>query len=166
MISVTISAGSLEEVVAQVKVLVGAFDNPPMQTGDASPAAPRQPESPWGYLPGGVARPESRFAPIDDGTQWDEAAVRDWVRGCSPKGRQVVKVLAENLVIDPRKAADELGWDHIKWAGTWGGPRNQARRVKDVKRLTSWPYGHTYGEPRKLWIHPDIAERVLKALGG
>lgn len=115
-----------------------------------------------GYQPPGVGSP--RFCPVDDGSEWDEDAVRDWLERLTPEGRIVVKTLAKGKIIDPRKQADVLHWDHIRWAGVWTGPRRQSREVATARNLDSWPYGHTYEEPRRMWMHEEIANKVLGVL--
>ncbi len=118
----------------------------------------------WGYRPDGVGRPTDRFSPVDDGTEWNMSRLRDWVLGCNSDGRRVMRALAKKLIIDPRDTAFELGMDGTQWAGTWNGPRKKAERIMKDRQLLAWPYGHSYDEPRRLWIHPEIAKRVLAVL--
>ncbi|GEM_PF-6249308 len=137
--------------------------------GDAPPEQPRlvTVENTWGYRPEGVGFPEPSYSPIDDGTEYIEEALRDWLGGCYGKGLDGIKVLAQHCVIDTREAAKLMGYDKgYGYSGVWNGPRNQAARVRQQRGITSWPYGHTYSEPRKLWMHPKIAERVLRTLNG
>lgn len=115
-----------------------------------------------GYQPPGVGSP--KYYPVDDGSEWGEDEVKDWIQQLRPDGRRVVQVLAQRKVIDPRKEADNLGWNHIKWAGVWTGPRRQAGVIWDTHGVHSWPYGHSYEEPRRLWMHEDIASTVLDVL--
>ncbi len=119
-------------------------------------------EEMWGYRPGGVGRP--RFAPVDDGSEWGTAALEDWIRSFTYEGEVVIGVLANEQIIDPRHAFRQLGWLPNKWSGTWTGPRKQAKRVMEDRGLHSWPYGHSYDEPRRLWMHPGIGARALGIL--
>ncbi|MBI4308161.1 MAG: hypothetical protein HY684_05080 [Chloroflexi bacterium] len=166
MITITVTGDSLKEVATQAKLFADA-----VLTGASPEAAPptaavaqQEGSDAAGYRPAGIGIPEERFSPVDDGREWDEGAAADWLGGCSPEGRQVIRLLAEKLVIDPRDEARRLGWSGTRWAGTWVGPRNQARRVKEVRNLRSWPYGHTYYEPRRLWMHPKIAALISDLL--
>lgn len=168
VISVTICGESIENVAAQAmklaaEVLKGGLSPTELPSGGVHEAEIRM-EDPRGYCPPGVGRPEDEFAPVDDGTEWDEPAINDWLRSLTSEGREVVKILAQNKVIDPRREFGRLGWSGTRWGGTWIGPRKQARRVKDVRGLKTWPYGHTYYEPRRLWMHPTISAHVLKLL--
>lgn len=167
MISVTISGESINDLAAQAKQLADALQGEPLQTVEPVSAQANVEEvrrDPWGYLPNGIGPPERRFSPVDNGTEWDEQAIDDWLMGCSSDGLIVVSVLALRKTIDPRKEYESLGWYGVQWAGTWNSPRKQAERVKNSRGLKSWPYGHTYYEPRRLWMHADIAARVLKIL--
>lgn len=118
-----------------------------------------------GYRPDGVGRPERQYAPVDNGHEWNEEAITDWVNRLTDDSKEVVKILARKRVIDPREEARNLGWSGSSWAGVWTGPRRQASYVMDSRGFRSWPYGHTYEEPRRLWMHESIAEKVLNVLG-
>jgi len=169
MISVTFDGLDLQEVAEQARhfadVILG-----PLTQADAINGAQPQPVSsgvqsksdPFGYRPQGVNLPH--FKPVDDGSEWDQDALEDWVRWFTPDGIKVVKILATGLRIDPRAEAKKLGWTGTYWAGVWTGPRRQAALTRDSRGLRSWPYGHTYIEPRRLWMHPDVAKRVLDLL--
>ncbi|MBN1369962.1 MAG: hypothetical protein JW954_06990 [Dehalococcoidaceae bacterium] len=115
-----------------------------------------------GYLPLGVGKPE--YFPVDDGREWGIESIKDWLGRLNTNGQKVVKVLAEKQILDPREEAGNLGWAGTHWAGTWTSPRRQAGYVMESRGLRSWPYGHTYEEPRKMWMHPDIARIVLEVL--
>lgn len=119
----------------------------------------------WGYRPGGVGNPKPQFSPVDNGEEWNSNSLEDWLDGCNDKVLKVIKILAEKQVIDPREEYSRLGLSGNEWSGMWNGPRNQAERVKNNRGLRSWPYGHTYEEPRRLWMHPKIAHEVLDILG-
>jgi hypothetical protein len=109
--------------------------------------------------------PEDKYSPIDDGNEWNEAALRDWLDSINEDGIKVVKILAKKKLIDPRAEAENLGWPGPRWAGVWTGPRRQAGYVIKTRKISSWPYGHTYYEPRRMWMHQIIAERILIILG-
>ena len=118
-----------------------------------------------GYRPDSVGRPERNYCPIDDGREWDKDSIQDWIGRLREDGREVVRILAKKKVIDPREEARILGWSGSSWAGVWTGPRRQARYVIAKKGLMSWPYGHTYVEPKRMWMHEDIANIVLDLVG-
>lgn len=115
-----------------------------------------------GYRPVGVGI--SEYYPVDDGREWNEEALRDWLDRLSDDGREAVKVLAKGKIIDQREEARKLKWSGSYWAGVWTGPRRQAGYVMDERKLRAWPYGHTYEEPRRMWMHEDIANRVLNII--
>ena len=115
-----------------------------------------------GYRPEGVGM--SEYKPVDDGREWKEAALKEWLESITEDGRKVVGILARKKIIDQRKEIEELNWDGSKWAGVWTSPRRQAGYVMESYRLSSWPYGHTYDEPRRMWMHEDIANMVINIL--
>ena len=171
MMSVTFDGPTTKEVAEQARHFADTVLGPPIQdvaaTGgplQRATSAPQLTSSPSGYQPQGVGLPRSDFSPVDDGSEWDEGPLRAWISRLVPDGRKVVGLLAISLVIDPRAEAKNLGWGGTQWAGVWTGPRRQAKLVKDLHGLQSWPYGHSYDEPRRLWMHPDIAKRVKEIL--
>ena len=115
-----------------------------------------------GYHPNGVGK--SEYRPVDDGREWGEDALGEWIRNLNENGRKVVEILARKKIMDQREQARNLGWSGSEWAGVWTGPRRQARYVMDNHGLSSWPYGHTYEEPRRMWMHESIANRVLSVI--
>jgi hypothetical protein len=117
-----------------------------------------------GYCPQGVGKPEPEYCPIDDGREWNDIAIKDWISRLNENGRKVVSILARKKIIDQREEIESLGWTGSFWAGTWIGPRKQAFNVMDAMGLLSWPYGHSYEEPRRMWMHEDIADLVLKII--
>lgn len=120
-------------------------------------------ESQYGYRPGGVGRPT--LSPVDDGTEWTEPVLNDWIQRLNPNGRRIVALLAKNQIIDPRRAAPMLGWPLRQWSGYSMGPRNQAGMVMRAYGLKSWPYGHSDDVPVRLWMHPNISRAILRLLG-
>lgn len=168
MISITFSGESIEDVAIQAKnFTVAVLPEADLVTSQPTINANNKEErktNPWGYHPYGVGYPEIQLAPIDDGTEWNEDAIEDWLLSCSVSGRKVIKALAVSHVIDPRETYKLLGMDGNTWSGTWNGPRRQAARVKESRQLSSWPYGHSYEEPRRLWMHPKVADRVVRIL--
>lgn len=186
-ISVTCTGNNPDEVYAQLIALAErmslsvGLQSAPLEKDslpnenkipDNDSVPPQQPsvvtvENWWGYRPVGVNYPEEEYSPIDDGTDYTEEALRDWLRGCHDKGRDATKILAEHCVVETREAAKLMGYDKgYGYSGVWNGPRNQADKVRKRMGIQSWPYGHTYEEPRKLWMHPKVAERVLNILNG
>lgn len=173
MVSVTFSGPTVEHLAQDAKAFADRILGQPTQVPppEASEVVARQAPigaSRWGYLPAGVGYPHPEYSPIDDGSEWDQEAITDWIERVRQDGRRVVQALAQGCTsggtIDPRVVGPEMGLPGYRWSGTWTGPRRQAQNVKAARRLRSWPYGHTYAEPRRLWMHPVIAERVLKAL--
>jgi hypothetical protein len=171
MFSITITGDSMEDLKEKLEQALRELSPATVPPGpeETSPESPipmttSVTTSRWGFVPLGVGNPEAEFAPIDDGSEWTVDSLEDWIHACKPDAKEALKILATSRVIDPREAAQGLGWDGAKWAGTWNGPRRQAMRVIDSRNLSSWPYGHTYVEPRRLWMHDVIAERLLGIL--
>ena len=159
MLSVNFSGNSIQEVIKEIQQFTSLISGSLVVGQDSSQIATNL----WdGYLPDGIGRAE--YTPVDDGREWGTEALREWIENLRSDGRQVVGILAQNQIIDPRVEAAQLGWSGTRWAGVWTGPRRQAGYVQESRGLTSWPYGHTYEEPRRLWMHPDIASRVLNIL--
>jgi hypothetical protein len=170
MVSISFTGDGFDDVLIQLKAFVDRClkcdPETVQQTATVHPPTGGPVSSTHGYRPSGVGLPELRFAPIDDGKEWDSSAIRDWINGLVRKARVEIRLVAQapTNVIDPRREASLLGWSGTEWSGVWNGPRNQARRVRAVRGLKSWPYGHTYVEPRRIWMHPAIAARVLEIL--
>ena len=167
MPSVTFEASTLEDVAEQARVFSDKVLGP--RVIDDSPLMATQSTSiiesgPIGFRPQGVGIP--KFFPIDDGAEWTKGPLADWINSLNPKGRIVVQYLARNGIVGPRESAAELGWSGSSWAGVWNNPRRQAAKVKGLHGLGSWPYGHSYEDPRRLWMHPQIAESVRRLLDG
>lgn len=153
MLTINISGKTLQEVAREAiefgNSVLGLSEN----------------EGSWeGYRPRDIGK--SEYRPVDDGREWCEDALREWIEKLNENGRKVVEILARKRIIDQRKEAEELEWSGPKWAGVWTGPRRQAGYVKDNYELSSWPYGHTYEEPRRMWMHENAANRVLRILSG
>ena len=169
MISVTFDGPTPKEVAEHARHFADVVLGPPSQdvtaTSRSLPSAPRPTSDSVGHRPPEVGQPDQKFRPVDDGSEWDGGPLQDWLSRLTPNGRKVVGLLAKRGVIDPRAEAKNLGWGGIQWAGVWTGPRRQAALVKDRHGLQSWPHGHSYDEPRRLWMHPDIAKRVVEILG-
>lgn len=165
---VAFSGRTIQEVALQARefattILGPETSEPSNEVSEARPDLLESSRVRRGYRPAGVGQP--RFGPVDDGTEWaDESVIADWVKGFTRDGRRAVELLATKGEIDPRREAQHLGWSGNHWAGVWTGPRKQAGLVMRARRLNSWPYGHTYVEPRRLWMHPTVAEVVLKVL--
>lgn len=151
MFSIKFEGDTLKSVAVEARKFADAM------LGTKSPSASYE-----GYLPLGIGKPN--YYPVDDGREWDEGAIRDWINRLNDNGRRVVGILAEKQIIDPREEASNIGWSGGHWAGTWTSPRRQAGLVMESRSLMSWPYGHTYEEPRKMWMHEEIARRVLSIL--
>jgi hypothetical protein len=167
MIKVEFTGNSAQDIAREAKQFVDSILGAVQSSGSVSGAqqeSDNQSEisADDGYRPAGVGSP--RYCPVDDGREWDQNAVDDLVSRLTEDGRKVLEILAKGLIIDPRKEASNLGWAGTHWAGVWTGPRRQANEVAVLRDLKSWPYGHTYDEPRRLWIHPEIAKRVINAL--
>lgn len=165
MLTVNISGNSIEDIAREAKRLadtvlaVSAHTTKVINTGIEDQSAENMYD---GYRPPRVGRPE--YYPIDDGREWNDEALEDWLNRVKDDGREGIGILARGKVIDPREEARKLGWSGTTWAGVWTGPRRQAGYVRDARGLRSWPYGHTYEEPRRLWMHENIATRVIKIL--
>lgn len=160
MLSVNFSGNSIQDVAREAL----QFANLILSASTVGEVDSQVRSNFWdGYRPSDVGR--SEYTPVDDGREWDMDALREWIENLRPDGRQVVGILARGKIIDPRVEAENLGWSGTRWAGVWTGPRRQAGYVKDSRGISSWPYGHTYDEPRRLWMHEDIANRVLSILG-
>lgn len=155
MISVNFSGNSIHDVAREAQQFASLI----LGTSENQSAI----NSYDGYRPVGVGSPGDYY-PVDDGREWNEDAIRDWISRFTTEGKQVMGILARGGIIDPREEARILGWSGTTWAGVWTGPRRQAGYVMDSRGLRSWPYGHTYDEPRRLWMHEDIATRVLSVL--
>lgn len=159
MFSVNFTGHSIQEVANEAR----QFANLILGTSRGENGGRETEMSYDGYRPAGIGRPE--YFPIDDGREWNEEAIRDWVNRLTDDSKEVVKILARKKIIDPREEARNLEWSGSSWAGVWTGPRRQARYVMESRGFRSWPYGHTYEEPRRLWMHDDIAAIVLNVLG-
>ena len=168
MVSMTFTGKNFQEMVEQVEEFVDSIKNASINDQQAHVRASMgEPNTDTennvdGYRPQGVGRP--KYGPVDDGTEWTEEALEEWLERLSPLGRTVVGTLSRGGTIDPRLEAKALNWYGPYWAGVWTGPRKQASVVMEIHQIGSWPYGHTYVEPRRLWIHPEIANKVLKLL--
>ena len=165
MLWVKFSGNSIEEIAKEAKQFADTVLRASMNGTDTKLELENQSvgSSYDGYRPAAVGKPG--YCPVDDGREWNEEAIKDWLSRIKEDGREVVRILAQGKVIDPREEARKLGWTGPSWAGVWTGPRRQAGYVKDGRGLRSWPYGHTYEEPRRLWMHKDIADRVINILG-
>ena len=165
MLSVNFSGGSVEDVAREARQfadsILGKLRSDTTQVGIENRAGRYSYD---GYRPDGVGKPELDYAPVDDGREWNEEAIRDWVDRLTDRGREVVGLLARKKRLFSRDEARGLEWPGTTWAGVWTGPRRQALHVRESRELNSWPYGHTYQEPRQFWMHEDIAARVLSAL--
>jgi len=160
MLSVNISGRNVQEVAREAI----QFANLVLGISPSGQEIDSVSENFWdGYRPNDVGR--SEYTPVDDGREWNIEALKEWIESLRPDGRLVVKLLAREKLIDQREEARKLNWSGSKWAGVWTGPRRQAGYVKDSHGLSSWPYGHTYYEPRRMWMHEAIAVRVLSILG-
>ena len=158
MLSINISGNTLQEVAKEAfefaKSVLGESTSGESDSGNGIL---------WeGYRPDGVGK--SEYRPVDDGREWDEEALKEWIDNLREDGKKVVAILAQERVIDQREQARNLGWDGSQWAGVWTGPRRQAKYVKEGRDLSSWPYGHTYEEPRRMWMHESIANRILEII--
>lgn len=155
MLTINISGNTIQEVAREAI----KFANQVLGVTTPNQRADPVSENFWdGYRPKDVGR--SQYAPVDDGREWNVETLKEWIESLRPDGRMVVKLLANGKIIDQREEARKLDWSGSKWAGVWTGPRRQAGYVRDSHEFTSWPYGHTYYEPRRMWMHPDIAARV------
>ncbi len=177
MISITFTGESVQAVAGQARTFADAVLERQAATGEecsvagAMGSTRRTPEGNWwGYRPTEVRGfPEHVYAPVDDGTEWVAEPLQAWLHECTVDGEKVVEVLAEAIVagaksIDPRLEYLRLQWQPNTWSGTWNGVRRAAMRVMQDRNIRAWPWGHTYDEPRRLWMHSDIAKRVLEIL--
>lgn len=167
-ITVTFTGESVQAVAGQAKSFADVVLGSQATNGEEIPVATvnesiGMPQGNWwGYRPPKIRGfPEHDYAPVDDGTEWDTSALQAWFRNCTWEGQEVIKILAENEIIDPRHEYKQRNWNPNTWSGRWNGVRRAAARVRQSRGLHSWPWGHTYYEPRRLWMQHDIAQRVL-----
>ena len=165
MITITFTGDNPDAVFAQIArfseaVAAGAHDAAERigDTIDSSGSLP----STFGYLPANAGRPTGR--PVDDGTEWTEEVIVEWLRRLTPNGQVVVRRLAEASFLYSRDEIEHFGGTGMSYSGWWAGPRAWAENVRNIRGLRTWPYGHSDVGPRHYWMHPAVAARILAIL--